>query len=179
MMRFKCKGQATVEVMLSIGIFLAVYLSLYQVLIPAINNSTVSLIEARKTIWSRVMDVELAQLSGEYRLNKYTEKLFTPLNRLLPVKLHGKNLRELKKLDKKPFYPMSRLTDSWQAKSSKELSTRPASLVVNNLLSGEITELIQDGLGSLFLAKELSSDYLVFGTISPDVVPEEVLQKKE
>ncbi|WP_322407311.1 hypothetical protein U0358_05380 [Idiomarina sp. PL1-037] len=125
------------------------------------------------------MDVDRAKLSGNYRLNKHTEKLFIPLNELLPVKLQGKNLRELKKMDKKPFYPMSRLTDSWKAKSSEELSTRPASLVVNNLLSGEMTELIQDRLGSIFLAKELSSDYLVFGTISPDVVPEDVLQKKE
>ena len=178
-MRFKCKGQAIVEVMLSIGILLAIYLSLYQVLIPAINNSTVNLIEARKIIWSRVMDVDRAQLSGEYRLNKHTENLFIPLNKLLPVKLQGENLRELKKINRKLFYPMGRLTDSWQAKSRRQLSTRPASLVVNNLLSGEITELIQDGIGSLFLAKELSSDYLVFGTISPDVVPEEVLHKKE
>ncbi|WP_235598925.1 hypothetical protein [Idiomarina sp. 28-8] len=176
---FKFKGQATIEFILSVGILLAIYLSVYRVLIPAVNSSTISLIEARKNIWSRVMDVEKTKLSGEYRLNQHTEKLFIPLNKLLPVNLQGNNLRELKKLDKKVFYSMSRLTDSWQAKSVDELSTRPTSLVVNHLLSGEIIELIQNGIGSLFLTKELSPDYLVFGTISPDVVPEEVLHKKE
>lgn len=179
MTSFKCIGQATVELMLSIGILLSIYLSVHQFLMPAVNNNINELTKARQIIWSRVTDVEQAKLSGEYRLNEHTKELFIPLNRLLPVELGGDNLRELKKLNKKPFYPMSRLTDGWQARKSSELSTRPASLVVNSLISGEVTELIQDGLGSLFLAEELRSDSLVFGTISPDVVPEEALQHKE
>jgi len=178
-MLFKSKGQATIELILSVGALLTIYLSVYQSLIPAIDNSTASLVNARKDIWSRAINIESTQLSGNYRLNEHTENLFVPLNKLLPVKLKGNNLRELNKIDKKIFHPMSRLTDSWQAKNSGELSSRPASLVVNNLLSGEIIELFQNGLGSLFLAEELSSDSLIFGTISPDVVPEEKYKQKE
>ncbi|MDV6315443.1 hypothetical protein [Idiomarina sp. HP20-50] len=177
-MFFKQRGQAAIEFILSGGVLVVIYLSLYQTLIPAVEGNTDNLIAARKAIWERIRDDEKTLLSGNYRLNEHTKIFFNPLNRILPVNLEGKNLRVLRPLDESYVYPMVRLNDSWQARTSSELSSRPASLVVNNVLSGDVTRLVQDGIGRLFLAEELRSDSLVFGTISPDVVPPEAYQER-
>jgi hypothetical protein len=46
------------------------------------------------------------------------------------------------------------------------------------VLSGDVTEIIQDGLGTIFLAEELESDSLIFGHIDPNVVPESALLER-
>lgn len=176
---FKNRGQAVIEFLLSVGILIIIYLSIYENLIPSIEQSTSSLIVARELIWERKRSVEKTRLTGNYRLNEHTQVFFDPINRVLPVNLEGDNLRLVKRFEGQPFYPMIRLTDSWQAKTNFELSSRPASLIVNNALSGDVTRIIQDGLGWIFLAEELNSDSLIFGTISPDIVPPEAYQRRE
>ncbi|MCK7458273.1 hypothetical protein [Idiomarina aminovorans] len=178
-MHSKNKGQAVVEVLLSVGALIIVYLSLHQALIPAVESNTYNLIAARKAIWEKVRNDEKTVLSGNYRLNERTGIFFRPLNKILPVNLEGKNLRALRSLDEPNLYPMVRLNDSWQARTASELSSRPASLVVNSALSGDVTRLVQDGISWLFLAEELHSDSLVFGTISPDIVPPEAYQERK
>lgn len=176
---FKQTGQAVIEFILSVGGFAAIFISVQEVLAPAIEINTADLIAAREAIWERVRSDDKTSLSGDYRLNKHTEIFFDPINKLLPIGLEGDNLRVLKPSNNEAFYPMARLNNSWQAQTPDELSSRPASLVVNNALSGEVVRLIQEGIGWIFLAEELSSDSLIFGTISPDVVPPEAHEKKD
>lgn len=179
MKHFKQTGQAVIEFILSIGGVAAILISVQEVLAPAIEINTSDLVVAREAIWERVRDDDRTSLSGDYRLNRHIEIFFNPINKLLPIGLEGDNLRVLKPSQDEAIYPMARLNNSWQAQNLDELSSRPASLVVNNALSGDVVRLIQEGIGWIFLAEELSPDSLIFGTISPDVIPPEAYQKKD
>ena len=110
-------------------------------------------------------------------MNDDLGRVFGPIDSLLPVNLESENLR-VTDPTKIPIFNMVRLTDSWEARSESDLTSRPASLVVNNVLSGDVTEIIQDGLGTIFLAEELESDSLIFGHIDPNVVPESALLER-
>lgn len=169
------KGQAVIETLISSAFLVVIMGAAFNELLTAQQESEKELVSARNIIWNNKFNDELMHKSNDYRLERKLGVIVKPIDQLVNVDLPTRNLWEKHGSN----FPMAKLSDGWGARSKEGLSNRPASLVVNNLLSGEVTELFQDGLGSLFLAEELSSDSLVFGTISPDVVPEGVLQKKE
>lgn len=167
-------GQGLIECLLGLTVLVVVTVSVSEHLLPASTQQIDSLKLSRKVTWEKLRNLAKTKLSGRYSLNDDLELVFEPIDRLLSVNLNGNNLRMTDTSDVS-IYRMARLTDSWEAKSKNDLASRPASLVVNNILSGPITEVIQDGLGRVFLAEELESDSLIFGHIDSDVVPENAL----
>ena len=173
----KEKGQGAAEFLLGLTLLVVVTVSFKDVLLPAENTQTKYLKLSRQVTWEKLRDLENTKLSGSYRLNDDLGRVFGPIDRLLPVNLESDNLR-VTDPTKIPTFNMVRLTDSWEARSESDLISRPASLVVNSVLSGEVTEIIQDGLGRIFLSEELESDSLIFGHIDSDVVPENALTER-
>ena len=173
----KEKGQGAAECLLGLTLLVVVTVSLKDILLPAENTQTMYLKLSRQVTWEKLRDLENTKLSGSYRLNDDLGRVFGPIDSLLPVNLVSENLR-VTDPTKIPIFNMVRLTDSWEARSESDLTSRPASLVVNNVLSGDVTEIIQDGLGTIFLEEELESDSLIFGHIDPNVVPESALLER-
>lgn len=169
------KGQAVIETLISSAFLVVVMGAVLNDILSAQKESENELINSRNLIWSNQFNDELMRESDNYRFEKRLGVVINPIEKLIHVDLPMKNLWETRGTN----FPMTKLSDGWEARSKESLSNRPANLVVSNSLSGKVTDLIQYGLSSLFLAEELSSDSLIFGTISPDVVPEEALEKKK
>ncbi|MTJ02036.1 hypothetical protein [Idiomarina piscisalsi] len=170
-------GQSATECLVALSLLVVILGSISGLLVPASEDSEKLLKLSRQVVWEKVRDREKTQVSGNYQLNNYLGSVIGLIDDLVPVELEGTNLR-MTKTNYIPRFGMVRLTDSWEPKHRDGLVKRPASLVINNVLSGEVMETIQDGLGRAFLAKELESDSLIFGHIDPDVVPESSIRER-
>lgn len=165
------KGQAIVEVLISISFLVVILSAVFNDLLNAEKSSTNALLNTRNAIWSYRFIDERIYKTSDYRLQQRLGLILNPIDQIVNIDLPMDNLWEARGSN----FPMAKLNDSWQAKKNSELTKRPAKLVVNNALSGSISNSIQDGLGFLFLSKELRSDSLKFGYINADIVPDEVL----
>lgn len=165
------KGQAVVETLISTSFLILIFSGGVSELINAEKQATNELVNSRKVIWTYQFDEESLNKSSNYRMEERFGVILNPISQLVSLGLPMDNLWETETT----IFPMVKLNDGWETKSSADLSARPARLVVNAALSGSITSLVQDGLGSLFLSKELKSDSLKFGHIDVDVVPEDAL----
>lgn len=173
----KQKGQAIVESLAALTVLLVIVSSLEESVFPAAKKSEESLILSRLLTWSYSRDIEKTVMSNDYRLNNTVGEVLNPISEILPVSLEGRNLRVINN----PIlnnHIMFRLTDSWEAKNRAELTSRPAGFVVNNSLSSNVVDVIQDSLAHIFVAKELSSESLIFGKVDSDIVPNEILLEK-
>lgn len=157
--------------------FTIFFVFLKEYLLPAVDENEKSLLLSRVAVWDRKENKDIIYLSNDYSLNRRLGLAIEPLNELIDINLKGNNLRVTNGTINN-HYRMLRLTNSWNSKSSEELRSKPAKLVLNNALSGNIISVIRDQLSRLFLAKELNSKSLVFGKVDPDIVPREVLSER-
>ncbi|MCJ8315681.1 hypothetical protein [Idiomarina sp.] len=167
-------GQGLIECLLALTLLVVITVSLSRLLVPAIDDHSNSLKLSRQVTWERLRNPEKTHLSGRYRLNSYFGRLIEPIDRLVPVNLERDNLR-VTNLREINTHHMVRLTDSWETKEQEGLVSRPAALVVNNALGHPIMRTVQNGIGFIFLAKELKADSLIFGHIDSNVVPDNAL----
>lgn len=168
------QGQAIVECLLAVTIVVVIVTLISDRLLIATKENTKYLKVSREAIWQRLEDPEIIKLSNNYRLNRGVGRMIYPLNNLTAVELESRNLRVMTLKDNNT-YNMVRLTNSWNSKEYEDLTKRPAALVLNNVLSGDLTRTVQGGISQLFLAKELKTESLIFGHIDPDIIPEEAL----
>ncbi|RUO68862.1 hypothetical protein [Idiomarina ramblicola] len=164
-------GQAVIEFLISISFLVVIIGSAFNELMISQKNSEKELINARNLIWNSHFDGEFMLKSDDYRLARRLGIIISPIDQIINIDLPMKNLWQTRE----NYFAMAKLSDGWETKSRDGLSNRPARLVINNVLSGSITNVIQDGLGSLFLSRELRSGSLSFGHIDSDVVPDEAL----
>ncbi|MGM0905776.1 MAG: hypothetical protein ACQEVQ_04485 [Pseudomonadota bacterium] len=168
------KGQALIETMISVASLVLILSTGINELVSAEKLAISDLTNARKLIWDYRFDDKSLRISSDYRMHDRLGGVLNPLDQLIEVDLPLNNLWETRK----NIFPMVKLNDSWEAKQKDDLSNRPAKLVVNNALSGSITNAIQDSLSFLFISEELSSDSLKFGYINNEVVPENALKEE-
>lgn len=165
------KGQAVIEFLVSSSFLVLIMGAAFNEIVVAQRESERELISARVLIWDNQFDGEFMRKSDDYRLARRLGTIISPIDQLINIDLPMKNLWQTRG----NYFPMAKLSDSWETKTRGGLSNRPASLVVNDVLSGSVTNVIQHGLGSLFLSRELSPDFLKLGYIDSDVVPREAL----
>lgn len=168
------KGQALIETMISVACLVFILGTGLNELVSAEKLATNDLTNTRKLIWDYRFDAKSLNTSSDYRMYERLGVVLNPLDQLIQVDLPLNNLW----VTRRSIFPMAKLNDSWEAKQEGDLSSRPAKLVVNNALSGSITNALQDGLGFLFVSEELSSDSLKFGYINNEVVPESALKEE-
>lgn len=168
------QGQAIVECLVAVTIVVVIVTLISDSLLIATKENTKHLKFSREAIWQRLEDPEIIKLSNNYRLNRGLGRMISPLNNLTAVELESRNLRVMKLKDNNT-YNMVRLTNGWKSKEYEGLTKRPAALVLNNVLSDDLTRAVQGGIGQLFLAKELKPESFIPGHIDPDIIPEEAL----
>lgn len=169
------RGQVMVEALVALSLMMVILLGLTE-LIPNSAEQQQLLVLERDRIWSRTPGNRSLQASSDYPIARASGRLLSPLSELTSLDFEYNNFWQTRSPNSR--YPMARIIDSWSAESQQQLDGRPASLVVNSLLSGQVTRFIQDVVAGTPITEELSSDSLIFGHIDSDVVPEAALQER-